>query len=107
MKQNYYYPKLLEDQLILKREAGMMKVMTMRMKKRKKMRMKEVTRMKMKKMRMKKMKKSIHLSRMLLTGRITTWIKLLTNKRKKLQLNRRNKLKRRKLLRVSNNEYRL
>jgi len=83
----------------------MMKVMTMRMKKRKKMRMKEV--MRMKKMRTKKMKKSICLSRMLLTGRITTWIKLSTNKRKKLQLNRRNKLKRRKLFRLPNNEYRL
>jgi hypothetical protein len=107
MKQNYYYPKLLEEQLILKREAGMMKVMTMRMKKRKKMRMKEVTRTKMKRMKTKKMKKSIHLSRMLLTGRITIWIRLSTNKRKKFQLNRRNKLKRRKLFRVSNNEYRL
>lgn len=84
-----------------------MKVMTMRMKKRKKMRMKEVMRMKMKKMRTKKMKKNIRLSRMLLTGRITTWIKLSTNKRKKLQLNRRNKLKRRKLFRLPNNEYRL
>lgn len=83
----------------------MMKVMTMRMKKRKKMRMKEV--MRMKKMRTKKMKKSICLSRMLLTGRITTWIKLSTNKRKKLQLNRRNKLKIRKLFRLPNNEYRL
>jgi len=82
MKQNYYYPKLPEDQLILKREAGMMKVMTMKMKK-KRMRMKEVMRMKMKKMRTKKMKKSIHLSRMHLMGKITTWIKLLMNKRKK------------------------
>ena len=80
MKQSYYYPKLLEEQLIFKIVAETTKVMTMRMTKRKKMRMKEVT--KMKRMRTKKMKRSIHHSRMYQMDRTTTWIKLSMNKRK-------------------------